>query len=122
MPYLANLEAHSRKSLEYKREDAETIGLYFAPRHGRWGFVGIDDGRLVEGQDQGTAPLGITPAGIFMGLYIDAQGGHHWLHSQSVDGMRGEVLLLGLARRTAESPAVGRIDSGLIRSRRLGRR
>jgi hypothetical protein len=57
-----------------------------------------------------------------MGLYIDAQGGHHWLHSQSVDGMRGEVLLLGLARRTAESPAVGRIDSGLIRSRRLGRR
>lgn len=48
MSYLANSEAHSRKSLEYKREDAETIGLYFAPRNGRWGVRPACEARLTQ--------------------------------------------------------------------------
>jgi hypothetical protein len=49
------------------------------------GFVRTSDGTITTfdvpgagtGFNQGTAPLGITPAGVIMGLYRDANYGVH---------------------------------------------
>jgi hypothetical protein len=54
----------------------------FAVKHG---FLRACDGKVTTfdvpgagtGFNQGTVPLGISPAGVIMGLYIDAKYGHH---------------------------------------------
>jgi hypothetical protein len=53
------------------------------------GFVRARDGTITTfdvpgagtGRNEGTAPLGITPKGVIMGLYFDASGTHGFLRS-----------------------------------------